>query len=282
MKKINQKNSCKYHLKIAVLAISLFAIPGLVFSGVPTDFSRQAGGKGGAPFVEMVAPYGVISGITIRSGNLIDNIQLIYKYKNKNNIVGSSHGGSGGRSKTFRLRKGEYITELGGTYDKYVNSIYIKTNKGGKERWGRQGKRRFKFVGTKNSPIQGVWGRSGALLDAIGVIKKSKINKSNVKTVKINLKAFKLDPDRVGIRGESCDSCENMTNPIYPAFTSNDDLEFWKKQNDSLRKIVRKLANSTSQFSSYINEVERNHCNGVMYCEIDTRVDLINKTMDAK
>ena len=284
MNSLNQQNPSKFYIYIAVLMLSLFAaIPSVVFSRDAINFGREFGGTGGAPFVEMVAPGGVISGISIRSGSLIDKIQLIYLYKNNHTIKGTSRGGSGGNSKTFKLKKGEYITKLGGKYDKYINSIYIRTNKGRREKWGGSGgSKHFKFTGTKDSPIQGVWGRSGALLDAIGVIKKSKANTPHAIAIKNNLSAFKPDPDTFGSKGGNCEKCDTITNPIFPTLTSNLDYEFWRKQNNSLYKIVEKLANSTPQFSSYINDVERVHCSGIIFCEIDTRIDLINKTMGAK
>ena len=272
----NSINTIQYYL-ILFLILSILIIPTNVFSDTTTKFSRESGGSGGAPFVEMVAPSGVISGITIRSGSLIDSIRLTYRYRHQ--VSSRTYGGSGGTAKSFSLQQGEYITEFGGRSGKYVDSIYIKTNKGRTQRWGGHGgERSFRFIGTRHSPIQGIWGRSGVYIDAIGVIRSGSSQRCTAQT---NLNAFRPNPDKVVNKGnESCDKCDSVTNPIFPTLTSNHrDLEFWKIQNKRLSRIVRSLAKSQNEFNSYINKTEYEHCKGHVYCEIDTRADLIVNVM---
>jgi len=281
----NSINNIKYYL-ILFLILSVFIIPSNVFA--ETKLSRESGGTGGAPFVEMVAPGGVISSITIRSGSLIDSIQLTYRYKHQ--VPSRIYGGGGGTARSFNLQQGEYITEFSGRSGRFVDSIYIKTNRGRTKRWGGHGgERSFKFTGTRSSPIQGIWGRSGVYIDAIGVINKSRSvprsSNSQGCTAQTNLNVFKPNPNKaVGNGGgENCDKCENMTTPIFPALSSNHrDLAFWKNQNKRLYRIVRSLAesqNELTEFKSYIDETEYKHCKGHVYCEIDTRADLIVNIM---
>ncbi len=123
----------KYDQKIILFIFSILIIPTEVFSTTATVFSRESGGSSGAPFVEMVAPGGVISKITIRSGKFIDGIQLTYQYKHR--VSSRAYGGTGGRPKSLSLSRGEYITEFGGRSGKYIDSIYIKTNRGRIEKW---------------------------------------------------------------------------------------------------------------------------------------------------
>jgi len=272
-----------YDQKIILFMFSILIIPTEVFSNTTTVLSREAGGNGGAPFVETVAPGGVISKITIRSGKFIDAIQLTYQYKHR--VSSKSYGGTGGKSKSLSLSRGEYITEFGGRSGKYIDSIYIKTSKGRTEKWGGNGgARAFKFVGTKNAPIQGVWGRSGTLIDAIGVVvRKTKVNRSQRCSVQTNVKAFNPDPKRIAInaiKGGDCgDKCDSYTSPIFPTLK---DKTFWSYQNDRLYKIVQRLSASTNEFDDYINETEREHCQNNIYCEIDTRIDLVLNVLGGK
>ena len=261
--------SIKNNLIKVICLFLILMIPMKTFSDTGTVLSRASGGVNGTPFVEMVAPGGVISKITIRSGKYIDSIQLTYQYKHP--AIGKKYGGNGGVSTSFTLRRGEYITELGGRSGKYIDSIYVKTNKGRTKQWGGNGgSKKFSFTGTKNLPIQGIWGRSGSLIDAIGVVKKS--NGSQGSAVKKKLKAFKPTPHRTALEKDDCDKCDSLTNPVFPTIK---DSEFWKKQNDRLYRLIQRLSISPNEFSSYISQIEYQHCNGHMYCEIDTRTDLL-------
>jgi hypothetical protein len=276
---IKLSHTIKYYLTTTFSIFLVLIVPSKVYSDTAI-ISKESGGSGGAPFIEMAAPSGVISKITIRSGKFIDGIQLTYRYKHQ--ISSKLHGGLGGLSKTFILNKGEYITELGGRSGKYVDSIYIKTNRGRIERWGGNGgQRSFKFLGTNNAPIQGIWGRSGSLLDAIGVIKKSSArSRGSQKNIpKIALKAFKPIPNKIAFKGGSCDKCDSYTNPIFPTLN---DLDFWKSQNEQLYGIAQRIAKSPTEFNSYIKETEYQHCQGHIFCEIDTRTDLLFKVLGAK
>ncbi len=94
-----------------------------------------------------------------------------------------------------------------------------------------------------------------------------------------NLKAFNPDPERIALKGGNCEKCDSYTNPIFPTLK---DIEFWNYQNNRLYKIVQRLSESTNEFNSYIKNTEHKHCNGNIYCEIDTRTDLVLKVLGAK
>ena len=74
-----------------------------------------SGGPGGTEFKD-----GVLGGywpteLRIRSGNLVDAVQIVYKSKQGSRLqtkVGKRHGGDGGVLKTFTLKEGEYIERL--------------------------------------------------------------------------------------------------------------------------------------------------------------------------
>ncbi|MDX2419247.1 MAG: jacalin-like lectin [Xanthomonadales bacterium] len=145
--------------------------PFVAFADTGVTLLSASGGAGGSPFVDMALSGGGVASITVKSGNLIDSIQLTYRYGNKH-VIGLAHGGKGGKSSTFRLSAGEVITELGGRSGKYVDSLYIRTSKNRVKKWGgKGGGNTYRFTGSRKSPITGIWGRSGKFLDAIGAVK---------------------------------------------------------------------------------------------------------------
>lgn len=130
-----------------------------------------SGGPGGNRFSD-----GVVGGewpaeIRIRSGWYIDALQIVYKTKQTNTLRnGPRHGGDGGTLKVFKLNNGEYITKIGGTYDKYVTSLWVFTSKGRQMEWGdkSRGKADFFYTAPSGFMIYQFWGRSGKFVDAIG------------------------------------------------------------------------------------------------------------------
>ena len=237
--------------------------------------NSESGGEGGTPFVEMVAPNGVISKITIRSGKFIDSIQLTYQYKQE--VPGKIHGGSGGSLKSFSLSRGEYITEFGGRSGKYVDSIYVKTNKGRQEHWGGDGGGKpFRFMGTRQSPIQGIWGRAGVFLDAIGIIRKIKSTNLQNSRTKSSINNFKPSHFKTVNMGQGIGKDDSVTDPHFPTENMS---KFLKLQNNRLYLIVKSLSQSSDEFDSYINRTEYSHCHGNIFCEVDTRTDLISNIM---
>ena len=269
------------YLKSVVIAIFSILFPSVVWAGTTLELSRDFGGDGGVPFVETFGPQGRIAEVTIRSGKYIDSIQVSYSYKNKK-FTSRAYGGNGGNRKSFRLRNGEYITEMGGRSGKYVDSIYIKTNKNRSMTWGGNGgSRRFVFRGSHKVPIVGFWGRSGSLVDAIGVVKDTRRMvqppKGNLATKGI---ADYTPPAQGG--GADCGKCDSAPTRVFPRPPSGSfDTNFWKIQNDRLYKVIEKLAGNRNVLDGYLKK-EESSCGHQLFCEIDTRSDLLTHVLDVK
>lgn len=110
----------------------------------------------------------------VSSGWYIDQIEVRVAdiAKSKSHLHHSSFGGHGGTKVGFTLNDGEYITEVFGTYDKFLVTLGIRTSKGKKKEWGGdngQGRAEFKYAVPSGYYICGFIGRSGALVDAIGI-----------------------------------------------------------------------------------------------------------------
>ena len=126
-----------------------------------------AGGTGGYLFDDGPA-IGRIADVLIRSGAYIDSILVI---EENPTTIHPQHGGDGGHLDIFTLASDEYITEVSGRYGRYVDSLTIQTNKGQIGHWGGSGGvQDFDFQAPSGYAIVGFWGRSGAYVDAIGVI----------------------------------------------------------------------------------------------------------------
>jgi len=270
--------------KWSIIFLFLTLVSGFIFSpsAISASFvslSNESGGGGGVPFVDMVAPNSRISAITIRSGNIIDSIKLSYRYRNS--VSEKSYGGNGGKSKTFKFGKGEYITEFGGRSGKYVDSIYIKTNKRRTMRWGgKGGANSFRFRATKNQQITGIWGRAGKYLDAIGIIKKSPYGNTENISAQGNLDNFK--PIGQGSNDQNCAKCDSAPTAYFPVPSKKkSDKDFWENQSDRLGNAIEALTHSKQVYRNYL-EKERKSCGPNLYCQIDTRSRAITFVTGAK
>lgn len=142
----------------------------LLYSQVFQLACGPSGGKGGNLFIDTSTPNQYISEIKVRSGNVIDSIQVTYKDSFNVVTTGSRHGGTGGRESVFRLAPDEYIVSIGGKYGNNIDKLWIKTNKGRTQEWGGNGGNvDFTYVVPDGWMIISFWGRSGKYLDAIGV-----------------------------------------------------------------------------------------------------------------
>ncbi len=136
-------------------------------------FCGPSGSGDGSPFSDGRAEGVRVAEIRVHDGALIDSIQIVYAgeiYEDKS-FESAIHGGEGGGLSVFELEPDEYITEVAGKYDQYVNSFFIKTNKGRKKIWGGEdGKTEFVYEAPPGTRINGFFGRAGDYLNAIGVI----------------------------------------------------------------------------------------------------------------
>lgn len=157
---------------LMMLVISLLFPISLVFAGT----SGPSGGPGGSAFSDWPLANEVISEIKVRHGAAIDSLETIYK-----NVVtgsyrsGGHHGGWGGSESSVHLAAEEYVNRIWGYYD-YFGSIVVvrklgfRTSSG---RWfgdyGVTSGAYFQYDIPPGTPLRGFKGRSGALLDAVGV-----------------------------------------------------------------------------------------------------------------
>ncbi|MCP4992951.1 MAG: hypothetical protein GY934_04065 [Gammaproteobacteria bacterium] len=268
---------------ITVTLFSLLLLPHLSSADTSVRLTKASGGGGGSPFVEMATPQGEIVAITVRSGNFIDSVTLTYRYGNRR-VNGPRHGGNGGSQRTFKLKKGERIIELGGRSGKYVDSLYIRTNKNRTQRWGGQGgSSSYRFTASKNAPIVGLWGRSGAFLDAIGAIKASGRGKA-LQTDGLAGYSREEDASRSDDGGQDgIHKRAAIQTHEFPAPNDNrDELDQWlSNQSNMLLKIVKKLANSPNDYNKYLSK-ENAYCQAQPYCELAYRRGAISHVTRAE
>jgi hypothetical protein len=137
---------------------------------------RILGGGGGNQFSDLEGlqhiPVGsTVYEVRIRAGAFVDSIQIIHR--SGRNLIHplSRHGGSGGNSYTFRLNSNiEYIEKIIVRYGRFVDSIQIKTNLRFSPRYGGGGGGKPVPLEDPGTEIIGFHGRSGSLIDAIGII----------------------------------------------------------------------------------------------------------------
>lgn len=139
------------------------------------DFG-PTGGPGGSTF-EDEAPEGMEIGVLIiRSGgprNVVIAIQVLYRNATTGQLtLGDRHGGVGGEQTIIALNAGESLTEISGRSGQFLDSITFQTSQG--RRFGRfgglGGGTDYEFPDTGGpQEIFGFFGRSGTLVDAIGV-----------------------------------------------------------------------------------------------------------------
>lgn len=134
-----------------------------------------SGGTGGEYFnTGSLFPFRIAE-LRISSGKYIDSIQIIYVREEGDRctdsyLEGNRYGGTGGTMKTFRLACDEFIVKLGGKYGRYVDSLYVMTNKGRQMEWGGTGgSAMFFYTLPDRNRLHGFWGRAGRYIDAVGV-----------------------------------------------------------------------------------------------------------------
>ena len=127
------------------------------------------GGSGGGAFIELPDNcHAFVSKIYIRSGHVIDAIQLTYQYSDGSQHTSNYHGGRGGSSTKIILdvSGGERVIGVFGRSGAHVDRLTFITNKGRVfGPYGRPGGSPF----TVNScNIKGIHGRAGEKMDSIG------------------------------------------------------------------------------------------------------------------
>ncbi len=121
--------------KLVLTALFFLFISGtLIFTQDSTaevfSFCGPSGGLGGNIFNDGQTGGWRVTEVRVYSGQFIDSIQVIYIDQTNRVVAGSKHGGSGGNLSVLKLAPDEYITTVGGKYGSYVDSLFMKTNKG--------------------------------------------------------------------------------------------------------------------------------------------------------
>jgi hypothetical protein len=127
------------------------------------------GGDGGRPFVDRMAADEVLTSMDVchRSDWMVNKIRL-------NTSVGarSSHGAdmAGQSCVNIQFAAGEYITEISGGSGLYLDRLALMTNQGRQfGPYGGPGGKPFRQV-ADNGRFLGLFGRSGAWIDRIGLV----------------------------------------------------------------------------------------------------------------
>jgi hypothetical protein len=135
--------------------------------------SDQAGGTGGDPFTDDITNVARIKSITLRGGSMVDGISITYVLQD-GSTVKKSYGGDGGTATPpLTLADDEYITKVTGRSGTCVDQITFHTSYARTISAGGTGGNAFTIDPKVNRPIIGIFGRSGSLIDAIGVFYRS-------------------------------------------------------------------------------------------------------------
>ncbi len=135
-------------------------------------FSYQAGpygGNGGKPFGFNPPTTHKIHAIALRAGSKIDNLVVYYRRPNGTIYTPLSTGGNGGTYYIYFFQTGEYIKKVAGRSGSLLDRLTITTNKKSFSHGGNGGKPFVVPIPPTGFQILGFFGRSGRLIDNIGV-----------------------------------------------------------------------------------------------------------------
>jgi len=135
-------------------------------------YTGPSGGTGGVEFKDVnFRRQSRISSITVRHGTYIDGISFTIADWNSGRVIKTvTHGGTGGRSTSFKLERDEYITKIEGRYGRYVDGIRIHTNLRRTPWFGGSGGVPFTYEAPAGYQIVGFCGRGGRFIDSLGVL----------------------------------------------------------------------------------------------------------------
>ncbi|RCV15466.1 hypothetical protein SETIT_3G058400v2 [Setaria italica] len=135
------------------------------------------GGSGGDPRDDIVAA-GVaphrLQSVVIRCQGAVDAISFTYAGVDGAPRMAGPWGGSGGQKHKVKFGAGEFVKEISGTYGPFgghtvVRSLTFVTNVGKHGPFGNPGQTPFSVPVQDDARVVGFFGRSGSLLDAVGV-----------------------------------------------------------------------------------------------------------------
>ena len=152
------------------------------FHRVSRDFgcfstTGSYGGGGGDSYQDISTNFCDVDirNVYIRSGSIVDAIQIQYRYPDGRLYTAPRRGGGGGDYHHFSVSSGEKIIGVFGTKGKYrsyttVSRLYFvkKTRSGGVYIYGPYGRSATNYNFVVIGDIKSIYGRSGSLLDSIG------------------------------------------------------------------------------------------------------------------
>jgi Jacalin-like lectin domain len=107
----------------------------------------------------------------------VEGIQFTHLRNNGSLLDLPHHGGFGGDQIFFDLARNEHIIKISGKYGRFVNSITIETDNPAHPPitvGGTGGEGKYTYEAPPGFEIVGFYGRSGSLVDAIGVVLRAK------------------------------------------------------------------------------------------------------------
>lgn len=131
-----------------------------------------SGGVGGGDFASELLPGDhFLREIHVRHDRVIRAVAVGYARPGASLAPWRMFGGTEGRFSTVRLRDGEYITAIGGSYGTLVNSLEIVTNYGSVTRFGdADGTVPFHYHIPSGLELCGLGGRASDVLHAVGLM----------------------------------------------------------------------------------------------------------------
>jgi Jacalin-like lectin domain len=135
-----------------------------------------SGGTGGQEFSDDALPdSSKVIQVKIRSGELLDAIQIVHETNNGIRHPMPLHGGNGGEQQDFLLDEDEFITGVTGRFGNGVDSIQFITNKQRSSVFGGSGgSATYTYEAPQGTEVVGFFGRSGATIDALGIVLRAK------------------------------------------------------------------------------------------------------------
>ena len=138
-----------------------------------------SGGSGGNPFSALPpadnGPW-KISAIQVWSGNRIDAIEMIWRNPQGNIRTSPKFGGSGGTEQEFDIDAADYLVRIEGSVGERednvrVFSLQFFTKQGRSSKvFGSQTAAPFRYDEIPGNQVISLFGRSGAEIDALGVV----------------------------------------------------------------------------------------------------------------
>eukprot|EP01061_Rhynchopus_euleeides_P012976 TRINITY_DN2278_c0_g3_i1.p1 TRINITY_DN2278_c0_g3~~TRINITY_DN2278_c0_g3_i1.p1 ORF type:complete len:243 (+),score=73.23 TRINITY_DN2278_c0_g3_i1:54-731(+) len=137
------------------------AVPGYKPPGCTDEF----GGDGGGAFddASVAGSLGRVVGVNVGAGNFLDSVELVYS-----SGKGLKHGGNGGLMHNIRFDHDEYVTGVRMTHAGYCKSISFVTNKTTHGPFGKEWGSVFTADFGITNELLYLFGRQGALIDALG------------------------------------------------------------------------------------------------------------------